>query len=326
MSTFSEGGEMRAIAMTDYDSGVALHELPAPRPASNELLVRVQASSVNRIDVLVGGGVLKGMMEYEFPAVPGRDFAGTVEQVGADAGRFEVGDDVFGFLTKPTVHEGAWADYATVAEDGFIARKPAGLEVSEAAALPLAGVTALVSVDAVDPREGDTVLIVGADGGVGSYAVQLAAKRGATVIATAKPDDEQRLRELGAAETIDYTREDVAAAVREHHRDGVSALIDLVNQADGFAPLAELVRDGGRAASSLGAADIDGLARRSITATNVMANADASVMGRLAELVAGGEVKATIDTVVALAEAPAAIEQFTAGKRGKIVISLADRH
>lgn len=101
---------MRAIAMTDYDSGVALHELPTPRPAPNELLVRIHASSVNRIDVLVAGGVLKGMMEYEFPAVPGRDFAGTVEQVGADASRFEVGDDVFGFLTKPTVHEGGWAD------------------------------------------------------------------------------------------------------------------------------------------------------------------------------------------------------------------------
>jgi len=101
---------MRAIAMTDYDSGVALLELPTPLPAPNELLVRVQASSVNRIDVLVAGGLLRGMMEYEFPAVPGRDFAGTVEQVGADVGRFEVGDDVFGFLTKPTVHEGAWAD------------------------------------------------------------------------------------------------------------------------------------------------------------------------------------------------------------------------
>ena len=265
---------MRAIAMIDYDSGVALHELPAPRPAPNELLVRVRASSVNRIDVLVAGGVLKGMMEYEFPAVPGRDFAGTVEQVGAEVSRFEVGDDVFGFLTKPTVHEGAWAEYATVAEDGFVARKPSGLEFTEAAALPLAGVTALVSVDAVDPREGDTVLIVGADGGVGSYAVQLAAKRGATVIATAKPDDEQRLRDLGAAETIDYTREDIAAAVRAHHRDGVSALIDLVNQADGFAPLADLVRVGGRAASSLGAADVDDLAGRNITATNVMADAD----------------------------------------------------
>jgi len=315
---------MRAIAMTDYESGVALQELPTPEPASNELLVRVHASSVNRIDVLIAGGVMKGMMEYEFPAVPGRDFAGTVEEVGSYASRFAVGDDVFGFLTKPTVREGAWAEYITVPEDGFVARKPSGLDFTEAAALPLAGVTAFVAVDVVDPHEADTVLVVGADGGVGSYAVQLAAKRGATVIATVKPDDEQRLRDLGAAETIDWTQQAIAAAVRERHPDGVNALIDLVNQADGFASLADLVRDGGRAASSLGAADEDGLAGRNITATNVMASADASAMARLAELVARGEVKPAIDAVLTLDETPAAIEQFTAGKRGKIVISVAD--
>jgi len=308
--------------MTDYDSGVALHELPTPEPAPNELLVRVHASSVNRIDALIAGGVLKGMMEYEFPAVPGRDFAGTVERLGADISRFEVGDEVFGFLTKPIVHEGAWADYVTVEEDGFVARKPSGLDFTEAAALPFAGVTALVAVDAVDPHAGDTVLIVGADGGVGSYAVQLAAGRGATVIATAKPDDERRLHELGAAETIDYTQQNIADAVRELHLDGVDALIDLVNQADGFAPLADLVRDGGRAASSLGAA-ADGLAGRDITATNVMATADASAMARLVELVASGEVKPAVDAVLTLDETPAAIERFSTGKRGKIVITVA---
>jgi NADPH2:quinone reductase len=315
---------MRAIAMTDYDSGVALHDLPTPEPEPNELLVRVNASSLNGIDVLVAGGMLKGMMEYEFPAVPGRDFAGTVEQVGSNVKLFGVGDEVFGFLTKPTVHKGAWADYLTVPEDGFVARKPSGLDFTEAAALPLAGVTALVAVDAVDPHQDDTVLVVGADGGVGSYAVQLAASRGATVIATAKPDDEQRLRELGAVETIDWTQQNLAAAVRERHPDGVNALIDLVNQAEGFAPLAELVRDGGRAASSLGAADEDGLAGRNIPATNVMASADARAIARLAELVAGGDVKPAIDAIVPFDETPAAIEQFTAGKRGKIVISLAD--
>ena len=96
--------------------------------------------------------------------------------------------------------------------------------------------------------------------------------------------------------------------------------------ADGFASLAALLRAGGRAASSLGAADAEGLVGRNISATNVMASAEVSVMARLAELAAGGEVKPTIDTVLALAEAPAAIEQFTAGKRGKILISLADRH
>jgi len=127
-----------------------------------------------------------------------------------------------------------------------------------------------------------------------------------------------------AAETIDYTQQKIAAAVGERHPDGVNALIDLVNQADGFAPLADLVRDGGRAASSLGAADEDGLASRNISATNVMASADASMIARLAELAARGEVKPAIDTGRTLDETPAAIDQFTAGKRGKIVISLTE--
>src|SRR5437764_12338768 len=102
---------MRAIAMIDYDSGVALHELPAPRPAPNELLVRVRASSVNRIDVLVAGGVLKGMMEYEFPSVTGRDFTGTVEQVCAEVSRLEDSDDDYRFLTRYNVHLCDWAEY-----------------------------------------------------------------------------------------------------------------------------------------------------------------------------------------------------------------------
>jgi NADPH:quinone reductase-like Zn-dependent oxidoreductase len=275
------------------------------------------------MDVLAVDGELPGTIKYEFPAIPGRDFAGTVSQVGADARTFKVGDKVFGFLTKSTVHEGAWADYVTVPEDGFVARKPNEVGLSEAAALPLAGVTALLSVEAVDPHDDDTVLVVGADGGVGGFAVQLLAKRGAAVIATAKGDDEQRVRELGAAHTIDYTRDDVAAAARARHRDGLTALIDLVNPADGFAPLAELVRAGGRTASTLGAADVDGLAKRHITATNVRASDDPSAMRRLADVVAGGELKPTIDNVLELAQASAAIEQFKTGKRGKIVISLA---
>jgi NADPH:quinone reductase-like Zn-dependent oxidoreductase len=315
---------MRAIAMTDFKNGVALHELPMPEPAPNELLVGVHASSVNRLDVLAVDGELQADMEYEFPIVPGRDFAGAVSQVGSDTRNYEVGNEVFGFLTKSVVHEGAWADYVTVPEDGFVARKPSDVAFSEAAALPLAGVTAILSVEAVDPRADDTVLVVGADGGVGGFAVQLLAKRGATVIATAKGDDEQRLRELGAAHTIDYTRDDIAVAIRERYRDGLSALIDLVNQDDRFAPLAELVREGGRIASTLGAADVDGLAERNIAATNVKASADASAMRRLAAVVADREIKPTIDNVLPLAQASAAIEQFKAGKRGKIVISVTD--
>ena len=310
--------------MTDFDSGLALLDLPVPEPAPNELLVRVHASSINPIDVLTAAGALRGMMEYEFPVVPGRDFAGVVEEVGTEVVGARVGDAVLGNLSKPVLHDGAWAEYLTVPVDGFVVPKPERLDFTAAAALPVVGLTALEAVDAVDPEEGELVLIVGAGGGVGSFAVQLAAERGATVIATAKPGDEQRLRGLGAAETIDYTMQDVVAAVRERHPEGVGALIDLVDRGDAFASVAALVQPGGRAASPIGAANAEELARRQVTGSNVMAsNAGPPALARLAERAAAGELKVAIDSVRPLAEVPAAVAEFSAGKRGKVVVSIA---
>ena len=311
--------------MTDFDSGLALHDLPKPEPAADELLVRVHASSINPVDVLAAAGALRGMMEYTFPVVLGRDFSGVVESVGSEVVGSRVGDAVLGFLTKPTLHDGAWAEYLTVPVDGFVVPKPEALDFAAAAALPVAALTALAAVDAVDPRPGDLVLVIGAGGGVGSFAVQLAAQRGASVITTAKPGDEQRLLDLGAAETIDYTGQDLVAAVRERHPDGVRSVIDLVNHGDGFAPGAELIQAGGRAASPLGAVDVDGLAARQITGTNVMGSHPGPAgLARLAEAAAAGGLKVLIDSARPLEEVPAAVEEFPRGKRGKIVVSIAE--
>jgi len=315
---------MRAIAMTGFDSGLALHDLPAPEPAADELLVRVRASSINPVDLLTAAGALRGMMEYEFPAILGRDFAGVVEAVGPEVVGSKAGDAVLGYLAKPVVHDGAWAERLTVPVDGFVVPKPDALDFADAAALPVAGLTALAAVDAVDPHPGDVVLVIGAGGGVGSFAVQLAAQRGATVIATAKPGDEQRLLDLGAAETIDYTDQDLVTAVRERHPKGVRSVIDLVNHGDGFAPGASLVQAGGRAASPVGAANVDELAARRITGTNVMASHPGPAgLARLAESAATGELKVVIDAIRPLEEVPAAVEEFARGKRGKVVVSIA---
>lgn len=313
---------MRAVAVHDFESGPAVTDLPAPEPAENELVVRMHASSVNGIDVYTAAGMLKGMLEHEFPVTLGRDFAGTVEQVGAEVRRYQVGDEVLGFLpTGPVLHDGTWADYAAVPEDAA-ARKPPTLDFIRAGALPLAGLTALAAVDAVEARTGQTTLIAGAGGGVGSYAVQLAAMRGASVIATGRTGDVDRLRRLGASDTIDFETEDVAAAARERHPDGVDALIDVVNQADGLAALAQLVRDGGRVATALGAADTDALAARGIAATNVMATPDSGALAQLAELAVEGRLEIPIERTYHLDRAAEAIQAFGAGKRGKISLSL----
>ena len=216
-----------------FESGIAPLDPPTPEPAPNELLVRLHASSINRIDALVAAGWLKGMMEHEFPVVPGRDFAGVVERTGAEVSRFAAGDAVFGFLGRPVLHDGAWAEYLVAPEGTFVAAKPRSLDFVQAAALPLAGITALMAVDAVEPESGSTVLVAGASGGVGTYAVQLAARSGATVIATARPDappaaPARRRRRRRPY----YTSGGVASAVRALHPDGIDALIDVVNQAE----------------------------------------------------------------------------------------------
>jgi NADPH2:quinone reductase len=248
---------MRAITLESFDSDPTLQEIPTPQVAPNEVLVRVRASSVNPIDNAIASGMLKDMVEHEFPVVLGRDFAGVVEQVGSDVTRYAEGDEVYGAVpaVNPTVHDGAWAELIVVPEDNFVARKPSGVELAAAGAAPWAGITAVSALDALGVSEGDTVLIVGANGGVGSFAVQLATDAGATVIAPALPEDEEYLlRELGVSEVLDRDA-DIAALVHERYPEGIEALLDLVSYApEGFDTHAEVLKDDGRGASPLSAA------------------------------------------------------------------------
>src|SRR5437764_6089916 len=143
--------QMRAIALAELSAPPTLHDLPVPTPGPGEVLVRVQASSVNGFDLSVASGRLHGMMEYRFPVVLGKDFAGTVEAVGPDVSRVSVGDAVFGVLMKPVLGDGTFGEYVTVPEAIGLARLPAGLDVAVAGALGLAGTAALMAVEAVAP-------------------------------------------------------------------------------------------------------------------------------------------------------------------------------
>jgi NADPH:quinone reductase len=312
---------MRAFTLDSSDTPPGLQEdLPTPEVGPDQLLVRVQASSVNPVDVFIAAGYLKAMAEHEFPVVLGRDYAGVVEQAGSAVTGYAPGDEVYGWLlhANPTVHEGSWAELIAVPQGGSVARRPASVDVAQAGAAPLAALTALAASDALELGAGATVLVVGASGGVGSFAVQLAAHAGATVLAPGLPEDQDYLGGLGAAEVLDRNA-DILAAVRERYPDGVDALLDLVSSdPEALNAYAAVVRDGGRIASSVGAAG-QGPGR-----TNVGALPGREHLERLAGLLADGTLTVPIQASYPLAQADQALKALTSQHtQGKLAITLA---
>lgn len=309
---------MKALALTSFDHPPALVDVPDPTPGPGEVLVRVAAASVNAYDTFVAMGAMKDYLPYEFPAVLGGDVAGVVESVGEGVEGFAPGDRVFGMVgQKPAVHDGSFGE-RVAAKAASLAPIPEGVDDQAAGTLGVAGTTAVEAVNAVEPAAGDVVVVVGATGGVGSFAVQLAAARGAHVVASVRPGDEEFVTGLGAAETIDYTG-DLAEVVRERYPDGVAAVIDLVNRDPGeFAALVALVREGGRAASSVGAA---GESARIGSVTVANASGNAGPLGELGAMVADGRIRAPIRRTYALDDAPQALQDFSnLHTVGKLVI------
>src|SRR5215211_9376074 len=172
---------MRAIAEETFGGPIALIDTPTPEIGASEVLIRVRGAGVNPFDWKVAEGALKDQMKHSFPLILGFDAAGVIERIDADVTDLAEGDEVYGYLFKPVIGEGTFAEYVG-APATSVAKRPATVGFAEAAALPTPGLTAIDLVDAVDTKEGETILIVGATGGVGSYATQLAARRGAHVI------------------------------------------------------------------------------------------------------------------------------------------------
>jgi NADPH:quinone reductase-like Zn-dependent oxidoreductase len=306
---------MRAIAEESFGGPIALMDLPTPEIGVGEVLIRVRAAGVNPFDWQVADGALEDQMRHRFPLIPGFDAAGVIERVGADVPELAEGDEVYGYLFKPVIGDGTYAEYVS-APATMVAQKPVTVGFAEAAALPTPGPTAMDLVNAVDIREGETILIVGATGGVGSYATQLAARRGAHIIATARRTNEAFVRELGAAETIDHTTEDLVDAVRMAQDGGIDAVIDVASDREALGRISTLVDEGGRLASSVYAADVEGLARRGIAATNVSMQPDGPRLEELSRMVDAGELSVTLDRTFPLEKALRRLKQ---GGRGTYV-------
>jgi NADPH:quinone reductase-like Zn-dependent oxidoreductase len=305
---------MRVYALPEAGSTPQLIDVPDPKPGPGELLVRVAASSVNGFDAAVAAGMLQGMMEHRYPVVLGKDFAGIVEAVGDQADRFAVGDRAFGVVMKPYLADGGLGELLVVGEQFGIAPVPSDLDLTTAGALGLAGTAAVDAVEAISVKPGETVLIVGATGGVGSIATQYVVAAGGTVIATARPGpDADLLRQLGATHTVDYTA-DLGPQVLALAPGGVDAVIHLAG--DGLA-FATLLAAGGRLASTLGLGP-----EQHPAAIAVMASPGPATLERLSTDVAAGRIRVPITATYDFADVADAFAAYATGALGKLAVTI----
>jgi NADPH:quinone reductase-like Zn-dependent oxidoreductase len=308
---------MKAIVVHEYgDSEVLKYEdAPRPEPKENEALVRVIAAGVNPVDALIRSGKYAKFFGTTLPLIPGYDIAGIVEKTGAKITKLNAGDPIYAYV----LWGGGYAEYA-VATEGEATAKPKSLNYIEAAAVPLAALTAWQAlIDTAKLSAGQTVLIHGGSGGVGSMAIQIAKARGAKVIATASTANRELLKQLGADVTVDYTKtkfEDVAK--------DVDVVLDSVGK-ETLARSYGVVRKGGIITTLVAEPDQAELDKHGIRGAAISVKPNASELAEITKLIEEKKIKPVVSQVLPLTEAVKAQEQAaTHHTRGKIVLRVAD--
>jgi NADPH:quinone reductase-like Zn-dependent oxidoreductase len=308
---------MKAVVAHEYGAPEVLkfEQVPRPEPKEDEALVRVFASGVNPADPLTLSGKYAREWGTHLPLIPGYDIAGIVEKMGAKVTKLKAGDAVYGYPT----FGGGWAEYVTVKE-WEVAAKPKSLTFAEAAAVPMGALTAWQAlVDVAQLRAGQTILIHGGSGGVGSFAVQIAKAHGGRVIATASTANQDLLKQLGADVAIDYSKtrfEDVAK--------DVDTVLDPVGK-ETLARSYGVVKKGGIVMSLVARPDPAECAKRGIRGAAISVHPDAEDLAEIAHLIDTGKIKPVVTEVLPLSEAITAERQAeTHHTRGKIVLRIAD--
>ena len=311
---------MKAVRFHQYgDPDVLRYEdAEQPVPGAGQVRVRVAATSFNPVDANIRAGFMQGPIPVTLPHTPGIDVAGTVDALGEGVTGVQVGDQVIGFLSM--AGPGAAAEYV-VAPAEALTPAPKSVAPADAAALPLVGLTAWQALfEHAELSAGQRVLINGAGGAVGGYAVQLARQAGAHVIATAGPRSSQRVTAAGADEVIDHTAADVVAAVSQ----AVDVVLNLapVEPAQ-LAALLGLIRPGGVLVNTTVWMPAPSDEERGVRGIDLFVRSDAEQLSHLVELVDGGELRVEVARRVPLAELPVLHADAAAGAlpSGKVVVT-----
>jgi len=308
---------MKAIVAHEYGGPevLKLEDVPVPEAKENEILVRLIASGVNPADPLILGGKFAKEFGTHLPLILGYEMAGVVVKAGAKVTKLKVGDAVYAYL----LWGGGWAEYC-ISTEGESAAKPESLTFVEASAVPLAALTAWQAlVDIGKLKAGQTVLIHGGSGGVGSFAIQIAKARGARVIATASTANQDLLKQLGADVAIDYTKQKFEEIAHD-----VDVVLDPVGR-DTLARSYGVVKKGGIVVTIVSRCDEAELKKHGIRGASLSSHPDASELNELTKLIGAGKIKPIVSQVLPLTDAAKADAQAaTHHTRGKIVLKIAD--
>ena len=315
----SSAPAMKAIVAHQYGGPevLKLEEIPQPEAKEDEILVRVIAAGVNPVDAAARSQKFGQFLHIKLPAIPGYDIAGIVEKAGAKITKFKPGDPVYAYIALDK--GGGYAQYA-VATEKEAAAKPQSLTYVEAAAVPLVAETAWQAlIDTARLSAGQTVLIHGGSGGVGSFAIQIAKARGAKVMATASTANQDLLKQLGADVAIDYTKQKFEDVAKD-----VDVVLDSVGK-DTLARSYGVVKKGGFIVSIVGRPDPTQLEKHGIHGASISVEPNASELAEIGRLIDEKKIKVIVSQTFPLAEAAKAQEQIaTHHTRGKIVLKVAE--
>ncbi len=313
---------MKCIAIDSFGGRdkLQLKELPVPEIGPDEILIRVKAAGVNPVDWKIREGLLEGRLPHQFPIILGWDAAGVVKRIGKKVSRFKTGDAVMTYARKPVIQGGTYAEYVAVPENNA-ALKPQNLSLEKAAVLPLAGLTAYQALfDALQLKSGETILVHAGAGGVGSYAIQLAKNAGAIILTTARQNNHDYVKSLGADLAIDYTQQDFCETVRKEYPKGIDCVFDTIGgttQEKSFG----ILKKGGRLVSILEISNQEKFETEGFRVSYVFVAPNAEQLEHLGKMAEKGSLKIFLAATYPLEEATRAHKQIETGHtRGKLAL------
>ncbi len=310
---------MKAVVIHEYGGPEVLkyEDVPQPEPKQDQLRIHVIAAGVNPVDGMIRSGMFDKEGRRAFPVILGGDISGVVEKVGSNITKFKSGDPVFAYVSLD--NSGGYAQYAVVTEREA-APKPKSLTYVEAAAVPIVALTAWQAlIDTAKLKAGQTVLIHGGSGGVGSFAIQIAKAHGAKVIATASAANQELLKQLGADVAIDYTKQNFENVAKD-----VDVVLDSIGK-DTLARSYGVVKKGGIIVSLVARPDPAELEKHGIRGEALSVDPNSDELSEIGKLIDEKKINVIVSQTFPLSEARKAQEQVATGHtRGKIVLKVAD--